>query len=417
MALSAVVVVLAVSAVAQIGPASGPYRRTVDRGYAALAGPLAAQSDTLGAALVSFLRDAPSLGRVTFFSALDSLAADTTTVLRRYKALTPPNPVTATGCVTAMAGRASAVGSLRTSLESVLGGRTGLEPVDANATAMEAAGAALGSADASWASCRRALRRAPGSAVLARSVWVHDPGMFEAAASDRFVAKLASSRSLAAVHNLAIVAVVTDPSAVASGQTLVVPATTGVVTHVVVANRGNVDEEGVEVGGVVTVQGAPPSPVLVQRKVDLAAGRSMTMALRRFAVAPGSSYTVQVDAASPKSSGLLASRSVSIQVQSAATLTSVTSSPLTVVRGRPVTLTAGLTSALSGPGAGSPTGTVAFDDDGATIPGCGAQPLHAGQATCTTTYPTASTHAITAAYSGDSGFSGSLSPAITLKVG
>jgi hypothetical protein len=65
---------------------------------------------------------------------------------------------------------------------------------------------------------------------------------------------------------------------------------------------------------------------------------------------------------------------------------------------------------------GTPTGTVAFDDDGATIPGCGARPVHDAQATCPVTYPAASVHAITAAYSGDQRDAGSMSPAITLRV-
>ena len=41
----AVIVILAVGAVAQIGPASGPDRRTVDRSFAVLANAIAAQSN------------------------------------------------------------------------------------------------------------------------------------------------------------------------------------------------------------------------------------------------------------------------------------------------------------------------------------------------------------------------------------
>jgi hypothetical protein len=65
---------------------------------------------------------------------------------------------------------------------------------------------------------------------------------------------------------------------------------------------------------------------------------------------------------------------------------------------------------------GFPSGTVAFDDDGAPIPGCDARPVRSGEATCSTTYTEDSTHAITATYSGDTRFSGSTSPAITLRV-
>jgi hypothetical protein len=420
MALSAVVAVLVVSAVAQIGPASGPYRRTVDRGYAALAQALVVQSDSSGAALRSFLGDGQTLGRVTFFGDLDALAADTAMVRGHYDDIIPPGPVTSTGqCAAAMAERAAAVASLRTSLEGVLGGRTGLGAVDrgAAAGAMSSAGTALESADASWAACRRGLRRAPGSPDLTASVWVRDPRVFDSTAARRFVAAIEGSRSLVAVHSLVLVGVVTDPSAVASAQTLVVPATTTLVTDVAVADRGNVAEEGVEIGGVATALGAPTNGVPVQRTVDLAAGASTTLRLPKFPVHPGTSYNLQITAESPRATGTgpLGSRLVEVQVQPAATLTAVTSSPLVGVRGRPVTFIADLTSSPSG--IGSPTGTVTFDDDGGAIPGCDARPLHAGQATCSTTYSSASTHSITAAYTGDSRFAGSTSPAITLRVG
>ena len=163
MVLSAVVVVLAVSAVAQIGSASGPYRRTVDRGYAALAGPLVATSNVSGAQLVTFLGDASSLGRIAFFFTLDTLVADTADLARRYNAITPPDPVTTTGCAAAMAGRASAVSALRAALEGVVGGRTGLGLVDPGAagSVIVSAGSTLRAADASWAACRPRVRGAP----------------------------------------------------------------------------------------------------------------------------------------------------------------------------------------------------------------------------------------------------------------
>jgi len=419
MVLSAVVVVLAVSAVAQIGSTSGPYRRTVDGGYAALAAPLVATSNVSGAQLVTFLGDGSSLGRIAFFFTLDTLVADTADLARRYHAITPPDPVTTTGCAAAMADRAAAVSALRAALEGVVGGRTGLGVVDqgAAASAIVSAGSSLRAADGSWAACRRALRRAPGSAELPASVWVRHPGVFGESAVARFVTHVAGSRTLAPVHGLALVDIVTDPPAVAGAQMLVAPATTTLVTHVVVANHGNVDENGVELGGVATAPGATAKPVPVQRTVDLAAARSTTTVLPGFPVQPGSSYTVEVVAESPRATGtgILVTRSIQVQVQPAATLTSVTSSPLAGVRGRPVTFIAELTSSLTGLEA--PTGTVAFADDGATIPGCGAQTVRKAQATCTTTYPVASVHAITAAYSGDPHYAASMSPAITLRVG
>jgi hypothetical protein len=418
MAVSAVVVVVAVSAVAQIGAASGPYRRTVDRGYVALAQPLVVQSNTSGAELVSFLRDAHALGRIAFFSDLDRFVADTTALQRRYDAITPPDPVTGAGCATAMADRAAAVSTLRSTLEDVVGGPTGLGVVDQTSatSAVSAAGVALRAADASWAACRAALRRAPGSPRLAASVWVPAGGPLDAGAAAAVVAAVAGSASLAPVHSLVLPDVVTDPPAVVSGQTLVVPATTSLVADVVVADRGNVAEEGVELGGEASLIGVTPKPVLVQRTLDFSAGRSTTVLLPAMKVEPGSSYTVQVVAESPRSSGTgaLASRTIEVQVQPVATLTSVTSAPLVALQGRPVDLIADVSSSLAG--VGFPTGTVAFADDGVTVPGCGAQPVHEGQATCTVTYSAVSAHAITGQYSGDARNAGSMSPAITLKV-
>jgi len=417
MVLSAVVVILAVSAVAQIGRTSGPYRRTVDRGYAALAQPLVAQSNASGVALFSFLHDAPSLGRLAFFSDLESLATDTSSLQRQYDAITPPDASSGRWCTRAMADRAAAVSTLQGALERVLGGRDGLGVVDAAAatSAVSLAGAQLQVADAAWAACRRALRHAPGTARIPSSTWVRAPGVLTTGAGG-LVAAVAGSHSLAPVHHIVVLAVVTDPTAVASGSTLVVPAATSVVAHVVVANQGNVDEEGVELGGEMTLAGATATPVVVQRTVDLAAARSTTMLLRALKVEPGSSYILQVVAESPHApgTGALASRSVQVQVQPTATLTSVTSSPLIAVRGQSVTLIADIASSLAT--AGPPTGTVAFQDDGATISGCEAQPLRTGQATCSVTYPDASAHAISAAYSGDARDAGSMSPAITLKV-
>jgi hypothetical protein len=416
MVLSAAVVILAVTSVTQISHTSGPYRRTVDRGYAALARPLVAQSNATGVALLAFLHDASSLGRLTFFSDLDSFASDASSLRRQYGAITPPDPSSATGCATAMAKRAAAVSTLRAALERVLGGSTGLGVVDEGgaSASVGSVGTELQSADASWATCRRALRRAPGSALVPTSTWVRDPAVFTGAGN--LVSALVGSHSLAPVHQIVVLAVVTDPSPVVTGSTLVTPATTSVGAQVVLANQGNVDEVGVELGWEVTLLGATASPVVVQRTIDLGAGRSTTMTLPALKVEPGSSYTLQVVAESPHApgTGALTSRSVEVQVQPTATLTSVTSSPLIAVRGQTVTLIADVTSSLST--AAAPTGTVAFQDAGTTISGCGARPVSKGQATCSVTYPVASEQSITAAYSGDARDAGSLSPAITLRV-
>jgi len=417
--LAAAAVALVVGAVSQIGPASGAYRRSVDRGYAALVAPVAAASNSSGASVRALLSGAPSLGRTALFDRLDEVVADTARVQRRLAAVTPPEPATAAArhCTTALDDRAAAAAALRRALQGLLGGRTGLGPVDQGAAAAGVTTAVVDmqAADVSWAACRRGVRRAPGSAVLDRSQWLHQGGLSARGVVD-LVAAVAGSPSLAAAHRLTVLAVVTDPPAVATAGTLVVVPVTSFVVRAVVADLGNVDEDRVEVGGVAQLQGAPASPPSVQRTLDLAAGGSSTLTLPPFPAEPGSTYTVQVTAESPRQQGTgpIATRTVQVQVQPAGTDT-VVAVPGRVVAGRPVTLTATVSSALKG--VGVPAGTVAFQDDGAPLPACAAQPVRSGVATCTTIYGGASTHAIGAVYSGAPRFAGSTSAAVTLAVG
>ncbi len=89
-------------------------------------------------------------------------------------------------------------------------------------------------------------------------------------------------------------------------------------------------------------------------------------------------------------------------VNTASTSTSVNStSPSTV--GQAVTFTAAV--AVTSPGAGTPTGTFAFTNDGGAVSGCGNVDIAVG--TCVITETTAGTHIIVATYSGDDDFAGS----------
>jgi hypothetical protein len=62
------------------------------------------------------------------------------------------------------------------------------------------------------------------------------------------------------------------------------------------------------------------------------------------------------------------------------------------------------------------TGTVAFQDGGVDITGCGSQSATGGVATCTTSALTVGSHSITAVYSGDITYLGSTSPVLTQVV-
>jgi hypothetical protein len=59
---------------------------------------------------------------------------------------------------------------------------------------------------------------------------------------------------------------------------------------------------------------------------------------------------------------------------------------------------------------------VSFNEAGAPIAGCAAQPVNSGAATCVVAGPTAGGHGITAVYSGDNDYAASRSPALTQTV-
>jgi uncharacterized protein YjbI with pentapeptide repeats len=105
-----------------------------------------------------------------------------------------------------------------------------------------------------------------------------------------------------------------------------------------------------------------------------------------------------------------------LTISQAATTATLATSAASTLFGQPVTFTA--TIAVTSPGAGNPGGTVEFKDGATDIGGCAGQTVSAatGTATCTTSSLSATTHSITAIYSGDTNFSGSNALAVTQTV-
>ncbi|MGH9030134.1 MAG: hypothetical protein ACRDV4_11045, partial [Acidimicrobiales bacterium] len=301
--IAAVVAVLVAGTVSQIAPASGSYRRTVDRGFTALADPLATESNGLGAKLTGFLHDGTSLSRVDFFDQLDSLASSGSGLASEVDAITPPQPVggAGSGCASAMNTRSRALSKFRGTLEGLLGGRTGtgqLAGDEARAlTGLESVGGELEGADTSWEQCRTALLRAPGTDRLATSSWVGASSTWSAGRLDSFVSGVEASTSLISHPALAILSVVTEgASALASGGQLLVSPTTSLGVDVVVQDPGNVDEPDVKIAASLAPaartapagsgQGDEESSRLVP---GLRAGGSVAVTVGGMAVRPGSS--------------------------------------------------------------------------------------------------------------------------------
>jgi Bacterial Ig-like domain (group 3) len=88
----------------------------------------------------------------------------------------------------------------------------------------------------------------------------------------------------------------------------------------------------------------------------------------------------------------------------------------TIVAGEPITFIAQVSPPAARPGPLEPTGTVEFFNGRNRIRGCHAQPIGPTGATCTVTYASTGTRAITARYQGDGNFSPSASRPHTARI-
>lgn len=352
----AVIVILAIGAVAQIGPASGPDRRVVDRSFAVLAGPIVADSNASGSALKALLGDGPTMKRPTFFSDLDSIRTAAAADDRQFAALSPPRPGgnAAERCGATMAGRQEATARIGSALEDLLGGRRGVGGGDEATAArtLEEAGSVLEAADGSWLDCRRSLRKAPGGARLPVSVWVSDPGVWSGSSVGGFVAALVSSGSLAAVHSLTLIAVTTDPASVPGPPGVgVVPPTSALEVMVVLVDQGNVDEPGVRLVVSAAPQGTVRIPAPVRARADVDIGESVTVSPPPLSVRPGATYVIHVTATAEN--GTSASTSVAVQVAATppttTTTTTTTTTATTTTTKRSTTTRAGSTTSRTVP--------------------------------------------------------------------
>lgn len=329
----ALLLVIVVGALGDIGKQSAPYRRTVDRGFAALAGSVALQSNATGASLQSVLTGGPSMDRLTLFSTLDRVAAQTT---RQADDLasdsSPPPSALAGGCRQALDDRASAAASLRQAFEGVLGGSAGTTSTSLSSalSAADSGVAAAAQGDLAWRSCQQSLRRGPGTPRLVASHWLTDPTAWSGEWQASLVSSIAASPTLAADAALGILTVSTDPAVLPSGGAPVVTSTSSLTVHVVVTNTGNVDQPGVRVTASLS-GGRLGGPGSLSAFVALGAGRTMSIVLGPFAVVPGSAYTLTISATPPTGAGA-ATASLALQIATVPTTTTTTTT--TSVPGR-----------------------------------------------------------------------------------
>jgi hypothetical protein len=298
----ALLLALLIGGLVQMGPALGPYRRSVDASFAQQADDLVAQNNATGLQLDRLLQDMPSAKRDALQSELGAMAGDAATQATQATALTPPSPAGGAGddLVRALTLRAQGLSQLQVALDGLLGlspyAPTGALTSSAQATAeVVAAGAALQAGDRAYATGRRALRVAPGHARLPRSVWVTHPGDWSAAGAGTLVDELARSSSLTPSHHLQMVTVGLSPQPVPpptpggpAGGATTVPPTRSLTVSVVLANRGNVTEHHVVVWA-----STGPGPV-AREAITVDPGNTAAVTLPPLPVSPGHTYALTV---------------------------------------------------------------------------------------------------------------------------
>lgn len=312
LAVGAVIVLLATSAVTETGKKGAAYRRMADRTYASLASGIAQISNSNGLALDAFLSGAAGLGREAYLADISELEASAEGSERQMGLIgTAGAQADVSGCAEAIGERAAALVDIRSSLYSLVGGKDGSHPLGASAAAqgLSRAREMLSVANGDWRRCAASLRRSPGSPILARSKWTLPSDVWSTGSLDALTGAIASSSSLAPQSGLAIEAVSLSPQAVSvSSTSALLPPTTSVSVSLVVADTGNVTDPSVRLhvslspsnaGG---TGGSSPQGGSQSRVVGpggaLGGGASQAVVLDPFAVSPGASYVLSISASS-----------------------------------------------------------------------------------------------------------------------
>lgn len=244
-----------------------------------------------GAALADIRENGASLGADGLRRSLDRLVASTAATFDAVADIEPPADVDASRglLLASMKARATAVERLAGVLQNELTPETPTDPV---VDALVAAGDDLRVSDRAYGLFVESLPEVARAAAPA-STWVGSTDAWDSASVSAFVASLRANASVAPIHDVGIVTVVTDPAPVGTeGDAEVIPETSSLRLSVVVANLGNATEKRVAVEAVATSVGG----MNVGRQfVDLEPGQRKTVELR-LRLAPGDPTTVTVKA-------------------------------------------------------------------------------------------------------------------------
>lgn len=285
------ILVLAVNA-AVSSRSKEPVRRLERLAYLDQVRPQVQHSNDQGAELADLRDKATQLGRAGITRRMDRLKRSTQEVLAVVRDTEPPASMAGSNSllVATMVARARAVASIEESLKQALG----TQPPDSAVAALVQAGSDLVTADRTYELFVRALPAGEGKdAALPPSAWVSDGGLWDRPAVSAFVTTLRSTETLAAVHDVAVILVNSDPAPLGrEGEAELMAAGRTVRLQVVVANVGNEAEKKVTV--VATLTGADGAADMAREFVNLAPGQRRTVTLGGLRPPPAQPVTLTV---------------------------------------------------------------------------------------------------------------------------
>ena len=297
-------VVAAVTSAATSARTDKPAKALAARAYLDEITPLITDSTNQGAEVADTRTQAAgSLDRLTIDRRLERVSRDTAATLAAVRALSPPASLRTANdlLVAALAIRAETAKSLRAALgEQLSAGST-----DAAIGSLILIGRDMAAGDQAYELFRAGVPadvtaegKTPGTPVaLSDSSWLPDETTWSQPVLTVFVATLRNRASSAAIHDLIVLLVSTEPVPIgADGNAQVLPGATTLRVQIVVANIGNQPEKRLTVTATVSPGArANGQPDTARDFVDLAPGQRTTVALGGLALpAVGTPFTLTV---------------------------------------------------------------------------------------------------------------------------
>lgn len=270
-----------------------PSRRLAQLAYLDDVRPQIDLSTAQGASIAQVRTDAVSLGQEGATRRVARIVRDADKVLATVRRAKPPDNLTTAHSIllATVAIRARVASSVAAGLTGAL--TTG--PPEPAVDALVKAGEEMVAADQTYKVFVDALPTPAGvtAPLLPVSTWAADPQLWTRSELAAFVASIRASTTLTAVHDVAVLAVVTDPVQVATeGSASVLPLVKTLRLDIVVANTGNAPEKQVPV--VATLIGPGGEVDTARDFVDLAPGQRRAVSLGGLRPMPGGPSTLTV---------------------------------------------------------------------------------------------------------------------------